>query len=154
MENITKWSTFHQATLKMRSSPCSLLCVIPRGGSVAWGPAALPFTATVWPRCPYRSNFKKAHHHWALNSITETWVKKCNLSLSNKWMEVHYLNTNTGKYLEVHRANSKYYYVKGGDGQNKKCCHEQRKTFISTIGPSTSSNTQYKHKIINSIIVQ
>lgn len=101
MENITKWSTFHQATLKMRSSPRSLLCGIPHGGSVAWGPAALPFAATVSPRCPYRSNFKKAHHHWALNSIAETWVRKCNLSLLNKWMAVHYLNTNTGKYLEV-----------------------------------------------------
>lgn len=80
-KTLEKWSTFHQATLKMRSSPCSLLWATRPG---ACGPAALPFAATVWPHRPYRSDFKKTYWH-ALNSITELWVAvKCYFSKLQK----------------------------------------------------------------------
>lgn len=60
-------ASFHRTTLKMISSLCSLLYVVLHCRSVAWGPAALPFAATVRPWHPNDSNLRKLSC-WALTS--------------------------------------------------------------------------------------
>lgn len=59
MEFIAKWSVFHRATWKMRSSPWSLSHVILHSSSVQW-PEVLPlrpFAAIIRPCCPNHFNF-------------------------------------------------------------------------------------------------